>query len=84
MKAVPQESCDATCGEELWYQPRTTTSLFTVAVNHGSKVDEPLLKLNWTDSAKRSVFLARFGDAGAPKNSYVTMDELCATTKRVF
>jgi uncharacterized protein DUF1326 len=85
VKAVPQESCDAmSCGEELWYQPRTTTSLFTVAVNNGSRVDEPLLKLKWIDSAKRSVFLGRFGDAGAPKNSYVTMDELCGVTKRVF
>jgi hypothetical protein len=47
-------------------------------------VDEPLLKLNWTDGAKRSVFLARFGDTAAPKNSYVTMDELCGVTKSVF
>jgi hypothetical protein len=85
VKAVPQESCDAfSCGEELWYQPRTATSLFTVAVNNGSQVDEPLLKLNWTDGAKRSVFLARFGDTDAPKNSYVTMDELCGVAKSVF
>ena len=85
VKAVPQESCDAySCGEELWYQPRTTTSLFTVAVNNGSQVDEPLLKLNWKDGAKRSVFLARFGDPDAPKNSYVTMDELCGVAKSVF
>jgi hypothetical protein len=84
VKAVAQESCDFTCGEELWYQPRTTTSLFTVAMNTSSQVDEPLLKLNWTDAAKRSVFLGRFGDSGSARNSYVTMDELCGTKNSVF
>lgn len=85
VKAVPQENCDSySCGEELWYQPRTTTSLFTVAVNDGSRVHEPMLKLDWTDSSKRSVFLARFGDQNATKNSYVSMDELCGATKSLF
>ena len=50
----------------------------------GSQLDEPLLKLNWTDGAKRNMFLARFGDTAALKNSYVTLDELCGPTKSVF
>lgn len=85
VKAVPQQSCDAySCGEELWYQPRTATSVFTVAVNEGSTVNEPLLKLSWTDAAKRSVFLARFGEPAPVKNIYVTMDELCGPARNVF
>ena len=85
VKAASLESCDAmSCGEELWYQPRATTSLFTVAVNRGSQVTEPLLKLNWTHAAKRSVFLARFGEASPAKTAYVTMSELCGPTKGLF
>jgi uncharacterized protein DUF1326 len=84
VKAAPLDSCDlGSCGEELWYQPRATSSLFTVAVNRSSQVNEPLLKLNWTDAAKRSVFLARFGEPNA-RQVYVTMDELCGPTKSLF
>jgi hypothetical protein len=79
--AVPQESCDYSCGEELWYQPRALTSMFTVAMNRGSQVTEPLLKLTWADSAKRSVFLGRFGESSGSKDTYVTMSELCGKAK---
>jgi len=78
-------SCDSTaCGEELWYQPRTATTAFTVAVNNTSRINEPLLNLTWTDDGKRSVFLARFGEAGTAGNVYVTMNELCGPAKSLF
>lgn len=78
-------TCETTaCGEALWYQPRTATSFFTVAVNNASHVAEPMLKLTWTDADKRSVFLARFGETEAAKNVYVTMGELCGTAKSLF
>src|SRR5258708_15089642 len=38
------------CGEDLWYEPSTPTSRFTVALNTGSQVTEPLLKLKWNDN----------------------------------
>jgi hypothetical protein len=85
VKTSSIESCDAgSCGEELWYQPRTTTSCFTVVVNNASKVVEPMLKLSWTDGAKRSVFLARFGETEGAKNVYVTLADLCSTKKSLF
>jgi hypothetical protein len=77
------EKCDSgSCGEALWYEPRTVTSVFTVAVNRTSEVREPLLKLNWTDSSKRSVFLGRFGESTT--EVFVTMSELCGTAKSLF
>jgi hypothetical protein len=78
-------SCDSTaCGEALWYEPRTATTLFTVALNNASNVTEPLLKLTWIDAGKRSVFLARFGETESAKDVYVTMGELCGSAKSLF
>jgi Uncharacterized conserved protein len=76
------EACDnRSCGEELWYAPRAQTSFFTVAVNRESKVTEPLLKLSWTDSAQRSVFIGRFGDSiPSGRETFVTMNEFCGAS----
>lgn len=77
------EKCDSgSCGEALWYEPRTATSIFTVAVNRASQVKEPILKLNWKDSAKRSVFLGRFGESDS--EVFVTLSELCGTAHSLF
>src|SRR5437879_5035266 len=67
------ESCDrGSCGEALWYNPRSTTSLFTVAVDRTSRVSEPLLKLKWNDAGKRSVFIGKFDGGEKARNAYVT------------
>ena len=80
VKTVPLGSCTfGSCGEELWYTPRSSTSVFTVAVDSKSRVSEPLLKLKWNDGGKRSVFVARFGDSDLAKNAYVTSDDFCST-----
>jgi hypothetical protein len=81
---VSPQNCETSCGEELWYKPRTSTSLFTVAVNRSSKIQEELLALNWTDDAKRSVFLARFGEPTSSKDVYVTMSDFCGPAKTAF
>lgn len=78
---VGTQTCETSCGEELWYQPRASTSLFTVALNRSSRISEDLLTLNWTDATKRSVFLARFGEPTPTKDIYVTMGELCGPGK---
>ena len=70
-------ACETQCGEALWFEPRTQTSVFTVAENRASRVTEPLLELNWTDSEKRSIFLARFGEPASRQNVFVTMTEFC-------
>jgi hypothetical protein len=75
---VPLGSCVfGSCGEELWYKPRSSSSVFAVAVNGASRVIEPSLKLKWNDGRKRSVFVGRFGDTRLSKNAYVTADDFC-------
>ena len=85
VKTASFDSCPiGSCGDALWYEPRTPTSLFTVAVNDGSHVTEPLLKLKWNDADRRTIFLGRFGEPDTAKNLYVTMSELCGHVKNVF
>jgi len=72
------------CGEMLWYHPRAKTSVFTVAVNSGSQVTEPLLKLHWDANGNRDIFLARFGDEATAKNMYVSLAELCGPSQPLF
>ena len=82
---APLESCDnGSCGEALWYSPRSANTVFSVAVNHSSMANEPLLKLEWKDGGKRSVFLAKFGESGAGRNVYVTTADLCGTKGKLF
>jgi hypothetical protein len=77
------ESCETgACGEALWYEPRSGTSRFTVALNRSSSVAEPLLKLKWNDTGKRSVFLGKFGDT--PKKEFVTSSDWCGPAESVF
>ena len=82
---APLESCETgACGEALWYAPRGANSVFTVAVDRSSKITEPLLKLKWNDSGKRSVFLARFGEETNAKGLYVSAADLCGPTGKLF
>jgi Protein of unknown function (DUF1326) len=80
VSTAPLECCNnGMCGEGLWYQPRSPSTEFTVAVDHASRVVEPLLKLIWTEAGKRSVFLARFGPSSpaAAGPVYVSTADLC-------
>jgi hypothetical protein len=72
------------CGEELWYTPRSTTTVFTVVANRSSHVSEPWLKLKWDDAGKRSVFLAKFGESASAKEIYVTAADFCGTESKLF
>jgi hypothetical protein len=72
------------CGESLWYEPSTPTSLFTVALNEDSRVNEPLLKLVWSDFGKRSVFVARFGVTETANNKYVQPSDWCGPAGLLF
>jgi hypothetical protein len=85
VKTAPLTACEmGNCGEMLWYQPRAQTSLFTVVVNNGSKVSEPLLKLRWDAAGSRDIFLARFGDTVPTKDLYVSLTELCGPSQTLF
>jgi hypothetical protein len=84
VNTAPLEKCEAqACGEALWYTPRTPGTVFTVALNRASRVDEPLLKLRWYDGGKRSVFLARVGNE-IKKELYVTAADLCGPVEKLF
>jgi hypothetical protein len=80
------ESCDrGGCGEALWYAPRTTSTVYTVAVNRASRINEPVLQLTWNEGGRRSVFLAKFGETkGEPKNFYVSATDLCGPGEQLF
>jgi hypothetical protein len=85
VKTAARESCETgACGEALWYTPRASSSVFTVAVDHSSNVAEPLLKLNWSDAGKRSVFLAKFGQETTGRSRFVSLAELCGPNPKVL
>ncbi len=64
----PFQSCGlVSCGESLWYTPRSSTISYTVGVTSKSVVSEPSLALRWIDHGKNNVFEGRFGEgATAP------------------
>ncbi len=72
VETAAREACPTGgCGEQLWYKPRTLTSVFTVAVDQTSEVDEPLLQLKWSDSGRPTVFLGWFGEGTRPQNAFI-------------
>jgi hypothetical protein len=84
-RTVPLGDCaDRACGEALWYEPSTTASLFTVALNAGSQVNEPLLQLTWSEHGKRSVFVARFGADKPRRNLFVQASDWCGSGGSLF
>jgi len=69
MAVQPFQSCGlVSCGESLWYTPRTATISYTVGVTSKSVVNEPTLALRWIDHGKNNVFEGRFGE-GATESS---------------
>jgi hypothetical protein len=85
VKTASLESCSTgACGESLWYTPRAPSGVFTVAANRASNVREPLLRLDWKDGGKRSVFLAKFGERETSGNVYVTAADLCGPSGKLF
>jgi len=85
VQTAPLTQCEmGNCGEMLWYHPRAQTSVFTVVVNNGSKVSEPLLKLRWDAAGDRDIFLARFGQSVPAKDLYVSLSELCGPSQSLF
>lgn len=85
VRTASLESCETgACGQALWYTPRTQNSVFTVAADRSSTVREPLLQLKWDDAGRKSIFLAKFGEAISAQNLYVSSSELCGPTARLF
>ena len=63
IQVQPLQACGlASCGEALWYTPRSSLSCYTVGVTSESVVHEPLLALTWIDHGKNNIFEGRFGE----------------------
>jgi len=78
---VPFEPCGlVSCGESLWYTPRSAVTTYTVGVTRESVVREPLVSLTWIDHGKNNVFLARFGEGATGQAAFAAPTLACATT----
>lgn len=85
LKTAPLGDCaNRVCGESLWYRPSTPTSVFTVALNESSTIQEPLLQLTWEDFGKRSVFVARFGVTETANSHFVQSSDWCGKSGVLF
>ena len=65
------------CGESLWYTPRSAVTSYTVEVTRETVVDEPALALRWIDHGKNNIFLGRFGDGATTSAAFVSPALAC-------
>jgi len=74
----PFEPCGLiSCGESLWYTPRSTVTSYTVEVTRETVVDEPALALRWIDHGKNNIFVGRFGDGATASAAFVSPAHVC-------
>jgi hypothetical protein len=79
VEAHPFESCGlVSCGESLWYTPRSSTISYTVGVTSKSVVNEPMLALRWIDHGKNNVFEGRFGEGTIAPSIFQPPAVVCA------
>ncbi len=75
----PFQSCGlVSCGESLWYTPRSSTISYTVGVTSKSVVSEPSLALRWIDHGKNNVFEGRFGEGPTAPSVFQPPALVCA------
>jgi hypothetical protein len=74
----PFESCGLiSCGESLWYTPRSAMTSYSVGVTSVAAVHEPGLSLRWIDHGKNNIFEGRFGES-ATTSAFVPPAFVCA------
>jgi hypothetical protein len=66
------------CGESLWYTPRSAMTSYTVAVTSKTVVREPALALQWIDHGKNNVFQGRFGEGTTSHATFAPPALVCA------
>lgn len=77
----PFEPCGLTsCGESLWYTPRSAVASYTVGVTKKAIVREPLLALTWIDHDKNNVFQGRFSEGTTAQAAFTPPALVCAMT----
>ena len=79
----PFEPCGlVSCGESLWYTPRSAMSSYTVGVTSKAVIREPVLALRWIDHGKNNVFLGRFGEGTTGQAAFAPPALVCAVADR--
>jgi hypothetical protein len=62
LQTRPMGHCDSgSCGESLWYSPKSNVGRFTVLVDEQCTLSEPAVFLKRQEHGIRSVFFAEFG-----------------------
>jgi hypothetical protein len=75
----PLEPCGLiSCGESLWYTPRSTMTSYTVGVTSKATISEPALALRWIDHGKNNIFEGRFGEGATVSAAFVPPAVVCA------
>jgi hypothetical protein len=78
IETKPFEPCGLiSCGESLWYTPRSTMTSYSVGVTSLAAVQEPKLALRWIDHGKNNIFEGRFGES-ATASAFVPPAFVCA------
>jgi hypothetical protein len=81
IETKPFEPCGLiSCGESLWYTPRSTVTSYTVGVTSMATVQEPVLALRWVDHGKNNIFECRFGEGAATSAAFLPPAFACAVT----
>jgi hypothetical protein len=65
------------CGESLWYSPRVSADIFTVAMSEQSQVVEKELQLTWRQAGTRNVFVGNFDHAKRAPAQFTSCESLC-------
>lgn len=66
------------CGESLWYTPRSRLTSYTVGVTSQAVVREPALALRWIDHGKNNVFEGRFAEGTTAPATFAPPALVCA------
>jgi hypothetical protein len=65
------------CGESLWYAPRSMLTSYSVGVTTTTAVREPALSLRWIDHGKNNVFLGHFGEGANAQAAFTSPVLMC-------
>jgi Protein of unknown function (DUF1326) len=79
IETKPFEPCGlVSCGESLWYTPRSSMTSYTVGVTSKAVVCEPQLALRWIEHGKNNIFEGRFGEGAADSAAFIPPAFVCA------
>jgi hypothetical protein len=79
IETVPFAPCGlVSCGEALWYTPRSMLTSYTVGLTSKTVVQEPALALRWVDHGKNNIFQGQFGEGATARASFSPPALVCS------